>query len=126
MGNLVEQVKALSHAFARQGGKGNRRQQRVRMLAFAAFCEGMGAREMGQVGDRHVITYWKASKALSDATLYAHWLAIRHLWRLAGKAGEPPRPRLSGDLKGALKLTEEDEDCQNDVYPSLMSDAVCK
>ena len=97
MGNLVEQVKALTNGFSRKGGKGNRRQQLARMLAFAAFCEGMGASELGQVGNRHVIQYWKARRSLSDATLYSHWLAIRHLWRLSGKAGEPPKPRKAAD-----------------------------
>ena len=103
MGNLVEQVKKLAHAYVKKGGKGNRRQQRARMLSFAAFAEGLGAREIGQVGNRHVITYWKASRALADTTRYSHWLAIRQLWRLAGKVGEPPRPRMAGDRAGALK-----------------------
>ena len=116
MGNLVEQVKKLAHAYVKKGGKGNRRQQRARMLSFAAFAEGLGAREIGQVGGRHVIAYWKASRALADATLYSHWLAIRHLWRISGKAGEPPKPRKAGEAA----------DCRTDLYPSLMSDAVCK
>jgi hypothetical protein len=70
-----------------------------------AILEAIGARNVSEVGRRHVITYWNASKALSDATLYTHWLAIRHLWQLAGKAGEPPRPRVPGDWEGELKLT---------------------
>ena len=95
---LTHQVEQLSDAYVRKGGKDNRRQQRARMIAFAAHCEAAGAREMGQVGGKHVVSYWRALRAsggLADATLYAHWLAIRELWRLYGKPGDPPRPRTS-------------------------------
>lgn len=95
---LIHQVEALTRAYAAKGGKGNRRQQRARMMAFAGHCAAHGAAEMGQVGARHVIAYWKASMALSGPTRYSHWLAIRELWRLAGKAGDPPRPHLPGEL----------------------------
>ena len=92
---LQQQVQTLARAYVRKGGKDNRRQQAARMMAFAAHAEGLGASEMGQVGGKHVVSYWKALRAsggLADSTLYSHWLAIRELWRLAGKPGEPPRP----------------------------------
>ena len=92
---LCRQVEQLAHAYTRKGGKDNRRQQAARMMAFAAHAEALGAHEMGQVGGKHVVSYWRALRAsggLADATLYSHWLAIRELWRLAGKLGEPPRP----------------------------------
>ena len=88
-------MQQLAKGYVRKGGKENRRQQLARMQAFAAFCEVMGASELGQVGGRHVVAYWKANRGLSDATLYSHWLAIRHLWRLSCKAGEPPKPRTN-------------------------------
>jgi hypothetical protein len=97
---LQQQIQHLAHAYTRKGGKQNRRQQAARMMAFAAHCEAHGAHEIGQVGGRHVVSYWKALRAtggLADATLYAHWLAIRELWRMAGKPGEPPRPRLAAE-----------------------------
>ena len=65
------------------------------MVAFAAHCEAQGAREISQVGGGHVVNYWRSlrfSGGLADSTLYSHWLAIRELWKLAGKPGEPPRP----------------------------------
>lgn len=98
MMELLHQVEKLSRAYVRKGGKDNRRQQRARMLAFAKHAARLGAREMGQVGARHVISYWKASEGLSDATRYAHWLAIRELWRAANKVEEPPRPRIKDAL----------------------------
>ena len=94
--NLQQQLQQLTRAYVRKGGKDNRRQQTARMMAFAEHAEGLGAREIGQVGGRHVVSYWRAIRAsggLADSTLYGHWLAIRELWRLAEKAGDPPRPR---------------------------------
>lgn len=92
---LQQQVQTLAYAYVRKGGKDNRRQQAARMVAFAAHAEGLGASEMGQVGGKHVVSYWRALRAsggLANSTLYSHWLAIRQLWRLAGKAGDPPKP----------------------------------
>ena len=105
---LRSQVEQLARAYTRKGGKDNRRQQAARMMAFAAHAEGAGAHEMGQVGGRHVVSYWRALRAsvgLADATLYSHWLAIRELWRLAGKPGEPPRPFKTPRLPCAVDST---------------------
>lgn len=96
---LRRQVEQLAHAYKSKGGKDNRRQQTARMVAFAEHAESLGALEMRQVGGRHVVSYWRtlrATSGLADSTLYNHWLAIRELWRLAGKSGEPPRPHLQG------------------------------
>ncbi|MDD0812860.1 hypothetical protein PSQ20_21135 [Curvibacter sp. RS43] len=89
------QVEQLAHTYARKGGRDNRQQQVARMVAFAEHAEGLGAVDIGQVGGRHVVSYWRMLRAkseLADNTLYAHWLAIRSLWHLAGKVGDPPRP----------------------------------
>lgn len=107
---LQQQVQHLAHAYTRKGGKQNRRQQAARMMAFAAHCEAHGASEMGQVGGRHVVSYWKALRAadgLADSTLYSHWLAIRELWDLAGKPGEPPRPFKAGEQPAGGARPEE-------------------
>lgn len=92
---LQQQVEALAHSYTRKGGKDNRRQQAARMVAFAAHAEGLGATDIGQLGSKQVVDYWRSLRAqgLSERTQYAHWLALRELWRLAGKPGEPPKPR---------------------------------
>lgn len=90
--NLQRQVMQLSSAYVRKGGKDNRRQQRARMLAFAAHAEALGAYSLGQVGAVHVIRFWKAHREQSAATAYGYWLALCELWELAGKPGKPPRP----------------------------------
>lgn len=92
---IIQEVRKITHSYARKGGKKNRHQQVQRMLKFAEFCASEGANSLGQVGSRHVINYWRSNRDLSDSTLYNHWLAIRTLWELAGKAKEPPPPFIS-------------------------------
>lgn len=92
MGRLLDQVQTLIRGYVRKGGKDNRRQQAARMVAFAAFCEGEGCREIGQVGGRHVVRYWQANRHLAKSTLYNHHRALTILWGLAGKSSVPPAP----------------------------------
>jgi hypothetical protein len=93
MGRLVVQVRMLTRAYVRKGGKTNRRQQAARMLAFARFCENEGATEINRLGARHVILYWKQNRHLAPSTQYNHYRALCVLWELAEKAGRPPVPR---------------------------------
>lgn len=92
---ILQEVEILSRGYVRKGGKDNRRQQRARMLAFAAFCAGEGAHSLAQVGAAHVIRYWRATQHLSDATRYNHWRAFCVLWTLCSKSTEPPKPHGS-------------------------------
>ena len=89
---IVQEVEQLTRAYVRKGGKDNRRQQRARMLAFAEHCAKQGQNSLGQIGRAHVISYWKATQNLSNATRYNHWRALVTLWVLSGKSGEPPKP----------------------------------
>ncbi len=90
--DVVQEVKRLGHNYCRKGGKKNRRQQLNRMIAFAEFCAALGANSMGQVGDRHVINYWRSLKHLRSSTLYNYWRALCILWRMTGKHRMPPKP----------------------------------
>lgn len=95
--SLIRQVEQATHAWAAKGHKANRARQRRMMYRFASHAEALGAREKGQVGGRTVISFWKAlraEKGLSWATQMDYWRAIRELWVLWGKPGEPPRPRI--------------------------------
>lgn len=92
MGKLVMQVQSLIRGYVRKGGKTNRRQQAARMVEFAQFCERQGASDMGCVGARHVIWYWKQHRDRADTTLYNHHRALCLLWVLSGKTGQPPEP----------------------------------
>lgn len=96
------QIQQLAHTYSRKGGKKNRRQQVSRMLAFAAHVESEGIYEIGQVGKKQVISYWRSLRAaggLADSTLYSHWLAIRELWQLTGRSEEPPQPFKSEKIR---------------------------
>ncbi len=102
MGKLVMQVQSLIRGYVRKGGKTNRRQQAARMVEFARFCEIEGAADMGCVGARHVIRYWKQRRNLARTTLYNHHRALCVLWVLSRKAGQPPEPdyhRCSGSCR---------------------------
>lgn len=104
---LACEVKRITLGYLSKGGKGNRKQQRDRMIAFAEHAASQGATSLGQVGRLHVITYWKKHRDLSDNTLYSHWLAIRELWKLSGKLQEPPRPWSSSRDQSRLDETEQ-------------------
>lgn len=98
--SLQAEVMRLTRYYVRTGGKSSRKDQRQRMIAFAIHCEKMGAYSLSKVGRRHVIKYWKCNRHLSDATLYAHQLAIEKLFEL-GKVGlETPRPWKKAELSG--------------------------
>ena len=92
--SLTRQVEQATHAWAAKGNKAGRSRQRRMMYRFASHAEAAGAREAGQVGGRTVISYFKALRAANRAyaTQMDHWRAIRELWQLWGKPGEPPRP----------------------------------
>ena len=107
--SLVQEVVLLTHSYARKGGKDNRRQQRSRMVAFVEFISARGVKSFGQVGRAHVIEYWKARRKLSPATAYNHWLALRELWRLAGRAGDPPKPR---QIEGTARNKSSRAECE--------------
>lgn len=99
MGRLLDQLHEDTHAWAAKGHKANRARQRRMMMAFVGHAEALGAREAGQVGGRTVIAYFKALRAANRAyaTQMDHWRAIRELWQLWGKPGEPPRPFKAGE-----------------------------
>lgn len=92
---LRDDIFQLTHGWASRGHKANRARQRRMMLTFADFAEAAGARQIGMLGGRMVIRYWKHLRALgrSYATQMDHWRALRELWALAGIPGEVPAPR---------------------------------
>ena len=92
--SLLKEVEYLSHQYARDGGKKNRRMQRKRMIAFAKFVEKMGCKHAGGVGKRHVVLYYKSISHLSESTLYNHYCALRALWKLLDRADTPPCPQV--------------------------------
>ena len=99
---LKDEVLLLTRNYVRSGGKDNRRQQLKRILAFTMFCRDNGAARLGQIGQKHVMSYYRHNKHLSNPTLYNHFLAIAKLFELAGKK-KPPRPFKAGSSSQSLK-----------------------
>lgn len=92
---LQLEVKELAKSYKRKGGRKNRKQQVAKMLSFAKHAESLGANSMGQVGTKHVISYWKSLQSKRNykkKTLYFYWLAIQDLWQFVEKVGDPPEP----------------------------------
>ena len=106
--SLTQQVEQATHAWAAKGHKANRARQRRMMMAFAGHAEAAGATNPDKVGGRTVTGYWKALRASNRAyaTQMDHWRAIRELWQLWGKTGEPPRPfSTEGNQQGGAAAT---------------------
>ena len=95
--NFVEEVEFRTRGYASKGNKEYRGYQRARMIDFAKHAATLDVRSSGQMGKFHVVAYWKTHRDLNGRTAYAHWLAIRELWRILDKPGEPPRPRVVGN-----------------------------
>jgi len=91
--SLQDDVKKITHDYVRKGGKLNRRKQAKRMLALAEHAEKNGCNSLGRMGRKHIVAFYMSHRDLSDDVIYQHWLAFRKLWKLAGKAGEPPKPK---------------------------------
>jgi len=86
------EVIKITRDYVRRGGKGNRRKQLSRMVAFADFCEASSPGiALAQVGGRHVIGYYRSILHLNQTTREAHYYAIATLFKLACKPA-PPRP----------------------------------
>lgn len=82
--------------YDRQGGKANRRQQLDRACTVCDWVQrNYQVRHLGQLGGRQIVKFWKAHESLADSTRYSYWLALCQLWRMVGKAGEPPKPHHS-------------------------------
>lgn len=85
--DIMQEIKNLTRDYVRRGGKANRRQQHKRMIEFGLFCrDSLQTPNLAAVGKRHVVSYYKSLKKLSDATRLSHYYAIKTLFLLAGKA----------------------------------------
>ncbi len=93
MSTLVNQLQKLAHSYVRRGAKANRRQQLGRMIRFLEFVEETERpNNLQEIGNRHVISFWKEHRTMADKTANGYWLALCELWRLAQKKGTPPKP----------------------------------
>lgn len=78
---------------AAKGGKTSRRRQADRVRQLVEWCRAQGARSPDQIGRRHVWDWYEGVQAPSS--LRDRYYAVVLLWRLLGRAGQPPKPKLS-------------------------------
>lgn len=87
--SLEREVAELMRAWARKGGKKNRRVQLKRLLMFARELDATpgGPRSLGEVGRRQAIRWYRSleRKGRSRTTVGAHAYALRALWSRLGR-----------------------------------------
>lgn len=106
--SLRNQVTKPLNAFVRKGGKRNRRMQAKRILMFIRHCESLGAKDLGQVGHRHIISYYRSIRTLSPSTQLQHYYAIRLLWEMFDKNTAVPQLRnQSGKSNNQVQINPQ-------------------
>ncbi len=89
-------VRERVDVFVRHGGKTSRRATVGRLIAILDDIQQheQGVRQPPQVGRAHLHRYWVRKHRLAERTLADHWYAMRLLWQLLERSGEPPKPPL--------------------------------
>lgn len=78
--------------YGAKGGKTSRRRQVKRIQRFIIWC----GCQPEQIGKRHVHKFF-AHHQFAPTTERGYWYAIRLLWQLIGRKGDPPWPPSSLD-----------------------------
>lgn len=82
----------IKSGYGRRGGKENRRLQKQRLAVFVGYCASqLQLKSLGQIGKKHVESFFVSRWNLSEKTKTHYWYAIRILWKLLAKIGEPPK-----------------------------------
>jgi len=62
------------------------------MLEFVSWCNCAAH----QTGKKHVHEFFE-QKNFASSTARDYWYAIKQLWELMGRVGEPPKPKNMGE-----------------------------
>ena len=84
---LTRELNHKIHLYKSRGGKASRRRSAQRMLEFVNWCNC----EAHQTGKKHVHKFIEG-KNFAPSTARDYWYAIKTLWELMGRVGEPPKP----------------------------------
>lgn len=84
---LTRELNHKIHLYKSRGGKASRRRSAQRMLEFVNWCNC----EAHQTGKKHVHKFFE-EKNFAPSTARDYWYAIKTLWELMGRVGEPPKP----------------------------------
>lgn len=84
---IPQHIRHALRLHAAKGGKQWRRREVRRIEAFVAWC----SCDPRQIGRGHVHRFF-AAKGYEGITARDYWYAIRLLWRILGRSGDPPKP----------------------------------
>ncbi len=100
--------------YAAKGGKKSRRNTVARIERFIEYSKCRPE----QVGKRHVYEFFEGN-ALSETTARDYWYALKHLWEMLGRDGEPPKPRSYRTPASPLESTPVLVPCSEPVPVDL-------
>ena len=93
---LTRELNHKLHIYKSCGGKTSRKRSAQRMLEFVDWCNC----DAHQTGRKHVHKFFE-EKNLASSTARDYWYAIKALWELMGRVGEPPKPGCMTKLNKA-------------------------
>lgn len=86
---IARELNHKLHLYKSRGGKTSRRRAVSRMKEFIDWCKC----PPHQTGKRHVHQFFDEKK-FAPSTARDYWYAIKTLWELMGRSGEPPKPDI--------------------------------
>ena len=89
------------HLYKSKGGKVSRKRNVERMKEFIGWCNC----PPHQTGRKYVHEFF-AEKKFAPSTARDYWYAIRTLWELMGRIGEPPKPPNLSSPKLGIDITK--------------------
>jgi len=84
---LTRELNHKIHLYKSRGGKTSRKRAAGRMLEFVDWCNC----DAHQTGKKNVHKFFDEKK-FAPSTARDYWYAIKTLWQLMDRAGEPPKP----------------------------------
>lgn len=85
---LSRELNHKLHIYKSKGGKTSRKRNAERIKEFIYWCNCPPE----QTGKKHVHQFF-SEKKFAASTARDYWYAIRTLWALMDRAGEPPKPQ---------------------------------
>lgn len=95
--HISAEILKLTRAYIAHGVKDNRRQQVKRMITACAWIvQRHNVGSIHEIGQKHIVDFYRHHRQFGESTIKGYFYAFRSLYRILGRAGDPPRPWLSG------------------------------
>jgi hypothetical protein len=62
---------------------------------FLDFCRARGVMAPDQIGRSHIWSWFESLPGAAESTLRDRYYAACLFWRIIGRSGDPPKPRVS-------------------------------